>query len=247
MKTVVFSMPLILAVVGHARSTDRGKCQFHSKAKGPASLKALEYLSVFAIHSASDRAAVQRWESDDPKQPRSLPIRRLDQEPTELAGRPTRGRAPKKFRMSSSKSAPASTWASSKNGTGPQASISRAICFATHVSALLWLMKTSLLFLIASSCTYITILRLCARRITCVGLRSGDFPPPVGPESLKSQGRQAVSHFASVRHRVDNVVHADPNPQRGVFLGYLGLSACSQESPRSMSWQMATISRPLSS
>ena len=65
----------------------------------------------------------------------------------------------KKFRMSSSKSAPASTSASSKNGVAPQASISRATCLATHVSALLWLMNTNLLFLLAASSTDTTILR----------------------------------------------------------------------------------------
>jgi len=45
--------------------------------------------------------------------------------------------------MSSSKSAPASTCASSKNGVAPRASISLAICFATHVSRPQWLTKTN--------------------------------------------------------------------------------------------------------
>lgn len=45
--------------------------------------------------------------------------------------------------MSSSKSAPASTWASSRNACAPHASISRAIWRATHVSWPLWLTNTS--------------------------------------------------------------------------------------------------------
>jgi len=45
--------------------------------------------------------------------------------------------------MSSSKSAPASTWASSRKGVAPCASISRAICLATHVSRPQWLTKTN--------------------------------------------------------------------------------------------------------
>jgi len=45
-------------------------------------------------------------------------------------------------KMSSSKSAPTSIWASSRNGTAPHAAIAPAICRATHVSAPLWLMNT---------------------------------------------------------------------------------------------------------
>lgn len=53
--------------------------------------------------------------------------------------------------MSSSKSAPASTWPSSKKGVAPRASISRAICFATQVSGPLWLTKTNRSFVFEDS------------------------------------------------------------------------------------------------
>ena len=53
--------------------------------------------------------------------------------------------------MSSSKSAPMSISASSRNGVAPHSLIARAICCATHVSVPLWLTKTSHCLLVPRS------------------------------------------------------------------------------------------------